>query len=672
MASNKERKETAENIENIEKISRGSKNIVEENIEQLKKIFPSSVKEGLVDFEQLKTLLGESIGKEKELFGLNWKGKNESYEVLKQKTYKSLKIGENGFNAEESENLIITGDNLEVLKLLLNSYHNKVKMIYIDPPYNTGSDFVYEDDFKETEEEYFENSWQKDSEGVKSSTNMESGGRFHSKWLSMIAPRLNLARMLLKDDGVIFISIDDNEQASLKVLCDEIFGGENFITQISIEMSTTQGMKVASAQKGNIVKNCEYILCYSKEATHFNFSDILYSKRDWDVHYSIYWDRVTNSKMSLKQYLKSQGKNIENISEEYSKNKEFKNFIHRIANKIWQDAECNINMNFLTDIERDRLSKGEIIEYTKNKTYYLKATNTGKIRQLLSLDIAIGVTDDFTPTKGIRKIRGNLWLEFNKDMMNIGRNDRGISIKNGEKPIRLLMNILKISTQSGKNDIVLDFFAGSGTTAHSVLKMNQKDGGNRKFILVQIDEIINKKETAYKEGFKTIDEITCERVKRAIQQIQKDTAENPNLEFEKPEKEQDLGFKHLSLCPSFLPVEKHGTKIKAKDLDLFKPIPETADKNILIEILLSLGRLTDLAHFKKETIADHVFYHFSKTYICLERKNISKDLKNALIQKVPNIETLIFIEQGFSEDGVKLNLIKTLKTLQKNIKISVF
>ena len=412
-----------------------------------------------------------------------------------------------------SQNILIKGDNLKALKHLQETHENRIKMIYIDPPYNTGRDFVYKDKYKK--------------KGDKEK---------HSSWLNFMYPRLSLARNLLKEDGVIFISIDDNEQAQLKLLCDEIFGEENFVATLHIELSTTQGMKVSSAQKGNIVKNGEFVLVYAKNIFSSFLVNSLYVPRPYDDHYSIYMDEKDLKRQTLLDFIKQYYTNItkKEIIKKYSEDQEFRNFIHSHANNIFMDGNCNVNLQLDKDDEK-KLDEGATIQ---KDSYLIFKTSGGTIRQLIPLSKSIGKTDGFDNGFGLRKIRGDWWEDYYRDMGNIN-SEGNIVFKNGKKPIRLIRDILKIST--GKNDIILDFFAGSGTTAHAVMELNVEDNGNRRFILVQLPEEIKeaKSKTAYDFVKNTlgidepkISDITQERIIRASKQIKE----------KYPEYQGDLGF----------------------------------------------------------------------------------------------------------------------------------
>ncbi|WP_297446320.1 site-specific DNA-methyltransferase [uncultured Campylobacter sp.] len=545
-------------------------------LDYLAKHHPQTISEERLNLDALSQALGFSPSS-MQGYGLSFIGKPLANALYSTPTTKELKE----LDPKHSQNIIIKGDNLHALKLLKSAYDGKIKMIYIDPPYNTKNEkFIYDDNFvKEYQKLLIELDLLKlDSNGkvlekseVLHFLTNPSGDKTHSGWLAFMLPRLKLARDLLKDDGVIFISIDDNEQANLKILCDEIFGEENFVANLCVELSTTQGMKVASAQKGQIVKNAEYILCYAKDNQNFKFERPLYTAKEWDDHYSVYIDPESKNRTTLLEFLKDKYPDItkQKIEELYNNDKDFRDYIHANAKDVYRDAMIDINFNFTKKQEED-IENGNIISY---KEYLIFKTSTGVIRQLLPLEKAIGETDDFEAKFGLRKIRGDWWEGYYKDMMNINK-EGDVIFKNGKKPMRLIKDILKISTNTGGGggDIVLDFFAGSGTTAQAVMELNAEDGGNRQFILVQLDEPINeaKSKVAYdfckntlKSQNPVISDITIERVKRAAAKIAKQdllSTKELDLDFrlftmvQKPElvsKENDsLGLiTHADLSP---------------------------------------------------------------------------------------------------------------------------
>ncbi len=403
--------------------------------------------------------------KSKELFYHEILHKKEIDTLFKQKALCHFEMhGEGDLESalkDKNTNYLIKGNNLIALHSLKKKFAKQVKCIYIDPPYNTGNDsFNYNDNFN------------------------------HSSWLVFMKNRLEIAREFLSDDGVIFVQCDDNEQAYLKVLMDEIFLRENFVASLHAELSATQGMKVASAKKGNIVKNAEYILIYSKNIENFSFIRSLYVAKEWDEHYSIYIDPKTKKRETLLNFLKNGYENItkDKIIALYNDDKDFRDFIHKNANNIYRDAMIEVNFDF-TKEQENNLNNGEIVEYNQ---YLIFKNSNNIIRQFLKLSDAIGETDDFDAKIGLRKIRGDWWEGFYKDMMNINK-EANLVWKAGKKPERLIRDILEISTQ--ENDLVLDFFAGSGTTCAVAHKMKRRYIG-----IEQMDYI----ETITKERLKKV------------------------------------------------------------------------------------------------------------------------------------------------------------------------
>ena len=665
----------------MDKLKLQTPNVVDENILKIGELFPNCIVESKddkgnikksIDFDLLRQELSDSIvDSMKERYQLNWPGKKEALWTANTPIEKTLRpCKEESVDFDKTRNLFIEGDNLDVLKLLQETYLGKVKMIYIDPPYNTGNDFIYKDNFRRDVKSELEKSGEIDGEGKRLVTNTQSNGRFHSDWLSMMYPRLKLARNLLRDDGVIFISIDDNEVDNLRKLCNEIFGEENFISCLHVEMSTTQGMKVAAALQCEIVKNAEYVLVYSKNSQIFNFINMLYTRKSWDDHYSIYFDKTKNKKMSLLKHLK-QMKNYKNIKAKdigdyYAQDNEFKEYIHSISDKIYQDAMCDISLK-LTSEQRAKLKNGDFIEYkTSQKEYLLKETKTNVIRQLLPLTLAIGTTDDFEKHFGMRKIRGNWWQGYYKDMMNINKEGE-VLFKNGKKPIRLLCDMLKISTLH--DDTILDFFAGSGTTAHAVMELNKEDGGNRKYIMVQLPEPCDEKSEAFKEGFKTIADIGKKRIRLAGKKI-KEEIENKSkqknlLEDDKNNADDlDIGFRVLKVDSSnmedvyYRPDEIIQPKIEGI-ADNIKPDRTTED--LLFQVLLSWGVDLSLS-IKKEKLSgiDVFFVDDDALAACFVRDGtVTEELCREIAKRKPL--RVIFRDSGFENDSVKINVEQVFK-----------
>ncbi|MDD7181105.1 MAG: site-specific DNA-methyltransferase, partial [Bacilli bacterium] len=508
----------------MQKLSTQSKDLSQENIKKIEELFPNCVTETYdekgnlirsIDFDILRQDLSDHIVEgPKERYQFNWPGKREAILLANAPTTNTLRpLPEKSVDFENTKNVYIEGDNLEALKIIRETYMGKVDMIYIDPPYNTGGDLIYKDDFKKTITDYLNDSKSIDEDGNHLIVNNESNGRFHSDWLNLMFPRITLARDVLKDNGLIFISIDENEVENLKRVCNLVFGEESFVCTLHVQMSTTQGMKVKAAKEGNIVKNAEYILCYSKDG-HKNIAiELLYDLRDkYDEHYTL--------------LLHDDG-TIGQISElyDYKFPKDCNNTSpYSLADAYRYSAEfAQIVRSHLAQIVRsDKVTGFDISAGLKNgywkkvcrdgKEYLLTLDLKGNIRQLLRLSDSWGHTDGYYGEEGLRKVRGDWWSGFYIDMGNVSK-EGNVTFKSGKKPVRLIKQLVKIGCP--KNGIVLDFFSGSGTTAAAVFAQNEEDGGKREFFLIQIPQIIDE------PGFegKTICDLAEQRIKNTAKQF---------------------------------------------------------------------------------------------------------------------------------------------------------
>ena len=401
--------------------------------------------------------------KSRKKFGLVWEDKPEHVAIdCLSKIPVIQECPEREISQEsgsEATHLIIEGDNYHALSILNYTHAKRIDVIYIDPPYNTGNkDFIYNDHFVDVED-----------------------GFRHSKWLSFMSKRLELAKGLLSDEGVIFISIDDNEHAHLRVLCDSIFSRQNFVTTIHCQMSTTQGLKVRAAQKGNVVKNGEYILCYAMNGRKNIARELLYDLRpEYDSHYNKYIQEGGQIVPLKEVYnfhfpadLPSQ--KALKLPEAYRRSDDFFDFVEREKANIVRGHTVT-GFTDLDSIEQDRWTEVQ----RDGKPYLLSLDSKGSVYQLLRLSDSWGRTDGYKNEEGLRKIRGDWWEGFFTDMGNVSK-EGGVPFKNGKKPVRLIKQLVKMASK--KDSIVLDFFAGSGTTAQAVLEQNQEDGGSRQFIL---------------------------------------------------------------------------------------------------------------------------------------------------------------------------------------------
>lgn len=585
--------------------------IVSDNISKLKELFPEVLTEGKIDFKVLQDILGNEIEEEEEFYRFTWAGKSQSRrEAHKPSTGTLRPCKEESMDWDTTQNLYIEGDNLEVLKLLQKSYSNKVKMIYIDPPYNTGKDFVYKDNYKDNLKNYQQVTGQVDSQGNKMSTNSESEGRYHSNWLNMMYPRLRLARNLLKEDGVIFMSIDDNEVDNLRKLGDEIFGEDNFVIQIAWRKSDNQ------ANIGNIARVKEYIVCFSKNKQQLNFNKIPLTEKA-KKEYS-YKDEEGFFRRGILLH-KTRGRHFYDVKTKNGKT----------LNGPWMIKE----EEFLElDKNNEILWTNSGDEQPYSKIYLHKSTGQ--------------IPNDFWDTTFGSNQEASLSLESLLDKR----------IFDFPKSTKLLKNLLTIG--SDKDSLILDFFSGSSSTADAIFQLNNDDEGIRKFIMVQLPEPTDEKSEAFKSGYKFITEIGKERILRAGKKI-KD--ENPLLSGN-----LDTGFKVFKLDTSNikgwdgLPDNLENSLFESQD----NIKSDRSEEDVLFEILLKYGLDLTLPIEEREIEGKKVFnVGFGALFICLGNVLTSKVAEGiGQWKETLNPETcrVIFKDGGFT-DVEKTNSVQTLK-----------
>ena len=505
----------------MEKMNGGSKDLTAENIAQLKALFPEAVTEGKIDFEVLKALLGEEIEQRQEYYKFTWNGKEAARAFARTRSMGTLRpcveesSGKDGSAGKfDSENLYIEGDNLEVLKLLQGAYHKKVKMIYIDPPYNTGKDFVYPDNFRDTIGNYKAITGQTDDEGRATRSNPETSGRYHTDWLNMMYPRLILARNLLTDDGVIFISIDDSEQNNLKKLCDEVFGEENFYTQIIIQ-SNKRGQTYKQ-----ISKTHEYLLVYTRNIdTDFNELE-----KDGDSNDLNLVDDIGNFNI----------RELRNRNPKFGRHNRPNLYYPIYVNPaiVDRDGFSPVSIEKSDDFHVEIVpinSAGEASCWRwgrdKTKQYCSLQTMSCDLVAKRKANGSYNIYEKYRKTTYKPKtIWDDVSVITEKGTLELG--ELGLSdFFDFPKPIGLLHKVLKIGTNP--EDIILDFFSGSSTTAHAIHQLNAEDGGTRKYIMVQLPEVCEAETDAARTGYKNICEIGKERIRRAAQKIK---SENPFLQ----------------------------------------------------------------------------------------------------------------------------------------------
>lgn len=688
------------------------------NLEALYQIAPSCFTEKkdeetgeikrVVNFETLRQLLGgDAVDEDEEMYQFTWPGKRAArYEAAEPIDDTLRPVPADSVDWDTTENLYIEGDNLRVLKLLQRGYMGKVKMIYIDPPYNTGNDFVYHDDFAHSAEEEDLAAGNIDEEGNRYRRNLDSNGRFHSDWCSMMYSRLLVAHSLLKEDGVIFISIDDNEVHNLRKICDEVFGAENLVSTIHCQLSTTQGMKVKAAQMGNIVKNAEYILCYSNNGDKTIGKQLLYDLRDkYDEHYSLYL-RKDGSVGQLKELYDYRfpkdcsNKRPYKLAQAYAKSEEFADIVRsHLADIVRSDK--------VTGFNDDTIKNGFWTEVTRNdKTYLLTRDNNGKIRQLLRLSDSWGATDGFNGEQGLRKIRGDWWEGFYIDMGNVSK-EGDVDFKNGKKPLRLIKQLIKFVTPySDPDSLILDFFSGSATTAHAVMQLNAEDGGKRKYICVQLPEETPEGSEARKAGYNTIPEIAKERIRRSAKQILSEldiqlkkayqvlydscggAIESPNpsgltyfinnatLEqrnkFDKAQqsynvlkekKEKlDMGFRVFHIdSGNYKDVTMQPNEYDQQMLDLFVDNikADRTDLDLLFGAMLAWGVQLSLPMTTEEVDGCKIYAVDGNGLVACFAENVSENVVQAMAAKQPL--RVLFRDSCFDEDKTKINIFERFK-----------
>lgn len=610
-------------------------NIVQDNIEKLKEIFPEIFTEGKIDFEVLKQLLGEKIETDKERYSFTWKGKTEARQVAQDTSTGTLRPSkEDSKDWDNTENLYIEGDNLEVLKLLQKSYHGKIKMIYIDPPYNTGKDFVYKDNFKDNLKNYLEVTGQLGEEGQRLSTNSDSSGRYHSDWLNMMYPRLKLARNLLTDDGVIFISIDDKEQENLIKICNEIFGDENKLGILVWKKKYTGGKGT-----NTFVDYHEYILSYSKNRNLIG--EIEMDRPDEEKDKFIMED----------EYLEERGRF----------------YIRPLKSNL------DLRPTLIYPIELPD-KKTITTQWICAKDTYEELKSQGRILIKQKNDGNYQVYKKFYEKDGGGKIKIPSFLEISsnneakeelKQIFNIVQT-RDLPFQT-PKPIKLLEFFIK--NFSKKDDYILDFFSGSASTAHAVMQLNAEDGGDRKYIMVQLPEICDEKSEAYKAGYKNICEIGKERIRRAGEKIKEELEkENSQLKLgEECKKVPDIGFKVFKLDSSNIKEwDSETDNLKQMLLDSVDNIKlDRTSLDVLYEILLKYGLDLNVPIEKNKD-----FYSIGGgTLLVNLNKEIEMEVIDSICEEYRNLleidedfkTTVILRDSAFKNDVDKTNAMKKLE-----------
>lgn len=609
------------------KIKKEINDIVNDNLKALEQLFPSAVKDGQLDIKALKEELGDFEEVTTEKYELNWAGKQNAKKIVQQGIgNKTLKFVEkDSKNADTTENIYIEGDNLEVLKLLRQNYYNSIKMIYIDPPYNTGNDFVYNDTFKMDKEESDKAEGIISENNEKLQKNQKSTNRYHANWLNMMYPRLKLARDLLTDDGVIFISIDDNEQANLKRLCDEIFGEENVEQMIwNKEAEGSSGtLKVTQRFR----KNHEYLLVLYKikGLTKFKKINEALVGRENELQTANLAVNVEKEDENHKNYYKIVNPSGDEFLRQWKWSKEEVDKLIS-ENLIYWGSDGHKQPRLIIPTDERR------------KTYLLSILNYG------------GTT---VGRKDFKEIMGTE-IEFSYP-----------------KPLILLKKILATVTDKEKNNIILDFFSGSATTAHAVMQLNSEDNGNRKYIMVQLPETTDEKSEAFKAGYKNIAEIGKERIRRAGEKIKQEIEEyNSNLKLgEEPKKVPDIGFKVFKVDDTnikWYDLENFNeeSQYSFDDLDSLDFVLGSNDIDIVYEIMLRQNDIPLSERLEVLTNIGNRTYFYASTYlICLET-----EITEEMVEKLASLDPLpikfVFRDSAFKDNiSLKDETFRKLRSL---------
>lgn len=630
----------------MDKLKMQTVNKADENFKRLAEMFPNAVTEAkdengevvrAIDKDVLMHEINTKVvdGKE-ERYQFTWPDKKKSVLLANAPINKTLRpCREESVDFDNTENLYIEGDNLEVLKLLQETYLGKIKMIYIDPPYNTGNDFVYADDFAQSTDEYLENSGQFDEEGNRMVQNTESNGRFHTDWLNMIYPRLKIAKDLLADTGAIFISIDDNEVENLQKLCDEVFGESNYVATFPWRKRTAK-----SDVPFGVSQDYEWIICYSKtnafiasvegkERKYFISDD--YPNKPWRIHDLT--KQTTASERPNSYFTIINYKN----GDEYPCNP---NATWRITKETFDDYYKAGRLVFPGDYPFLNISK-PVLRYWKEDDMKKAGDSFGRVAVSTKFPDNIGMSQDGT-----------------KEITDLMKS----KVFNFPKPSSLIKFLASVHTSS--DDYIMDFFSGSATTAHAVMQLNAEDGGHRKFIMVQLPEETDKKSEAYKAGYKNICEIGKERIRRAGQKIRNEQLgiknESDNSSLQTPNSSLDTGFRVLKCDSSnmkdvyYNPAEYEPSLFSSLENNIKE---DRTPEDLLFQVMLDLGILLSSkiqVRSEKVGMRNYSYFDVEDGYLiaCFD-KNIDEEVITAIAKQKPYY--FVMRDSSMANDSVATN-----------------
>lgn len=615
----------------IPEVDSKSMDIVADNISKLKELFPEAFTEGKVDFDALKEVLGNYMDGREERYSFTWNGKSKARMLAQTPSTGTLRpCKEESVDWDNTQNLFIEGDNLEVLKLLQKSYHKKVKMIYIDPPYNTGKDFVYKDNFKDNIKNYKEITGQVDGEGKNLSSNPETSGRYHTDWLNMMYPRLKLARNLLKDDGVIFISIDNSEFENLTKISHEIFGEENYLGVVCRATGQTTGQ-----DSGGLGSSFDFILAYAKNAD-VDLSGLPLTPKDIR--------RFDNEDDRGKFAFDQMRKTGSNDRREDRPNMYY-SVLDPDGNEVFPTGPGGYDSCWRFErTTYERLLKDDFILWKKTSKDgrevwwpYVKYYLEGRTKRPSPL---------WNDLDGNKKAARDLRAIFG-----------GKKYFDFPKPIQMIERCIQIVPNPSERDIVLDFFAGSSTTAHAVLNLNLSDMGTRKYIMVQLPEAIDEAQESYAAGFKRISDLSLERIRRVSAKIKE----------ENPDYQGDLGFKVFKLDSTNIKPWEVDFDMTERTLEDFISNIKTdrREEDVLYEILLKYGLDLTLPITEHSISGQKVFdIGMGALIICLSNAislEVVEGIAKLKDELNPEIMRVVFKDAGFADDVVKTNAVQILK-----------
>ena len=645
-----------------------SEDIQQDNVAKIAALFPNCVTEAqdenghlkkAINFELLKQMLSDSVIDGDEAYEFTWVGKKASIVEANRPIRKTLRpCKEDSVNWDTTENLYIEGDNLEVLKLLQESYLGKVKMIYIDPPYNTGNDFIYNDDFKMSSEEYADESGAFDDEGNRMFKNTDSNGRFHSDWCSMIYPRLMLSRNLLSEDGVIFISIDDNEQENLKKICDEVFGEENFIAQLVWEKK-----KKGAFLSKSYINMKEYILVFCKKDSSFNglIGEITTEEGTYPCIKTTNARGVRTIRKGTPSKYKESNYTIASGTRVSSGNMELIYLDDLVVRDGTLEKDVKIDSNWIYSQEKlDEYSEQGLVYITQDN-YIRRIVNDRRVKMLKDLLSRVGSDGESLPIFEYDENLNNGGWGTNEDANDELHHLLGEQyIFDFSKPTRLLAKLFQ--SIEGKNCTILDFFSGSAASADAVMQLNAADGGKRKYIMVQIAEQTQEGSPAQKAGYKNICEIGKERIRRAAKKIHED---NPDATF-------DDGFRVLRLDDTNMNNVYYAAGDYTQDMLMMMESNVKSDRtdlDLLFGCLLEWGLPLSLP-YTSETIEGCTVhtYNDGDLIACFD-ENVPESVIKAIAKRQPL--RAVFRDSSFASSPEKINVGEIFKSLAPDTRVKV-